>query len=96
MISQIPGKGARYVVGFVDSDNNPLTGDNSYKIKQQPAPAGRPQIGLPQIGPLPPRDLFGRFENARVFAGFARRHVRKPPRYQSKISISSMYTFSWI
>lgn len=32
MISQIPGKGAKYGVGFVDSDNNPLTGDNNYKI----------------------------------------------------------------
>jgi len=32
MISQIPGKGAKYGVGFVDSDNNPLTGDNNYRI----------------------------------------------------------------
>jgi hypothetical protein len=32
MISQTPGKGAKYGVGFVDSENNPLTGDNNYKI----------------------------------------------------------------
>jgi len=32
MISQIPGKGAKYAVGFVDSNNVPLTGDNNYRI----------------------------------------------------------------
>lgn len=32
MISQIPGKGAKYGVAFVDSDNNSLTGDNNYRI----------------------------------------------------------------
>jgi hypothetical protein len=32
MISQIPGKGARYGVAFVDSENNPLTGDDNYRI----------------------------------------------------------------
>jgi hypothetical protein len=36
MVSQIPGKGAKYGVGFVDSDNNPLTGDNNYKITFPP------------------------------------------------------------
>jgi hypothetical protein len=36
MISQTPGKGAKYGVGFVDSDNNPLTGDNNYKITLPP------------------------------------------------------------
>jgi len=32
MISQTPGKGARYAIAFVDSDNNPLTGDNNYRV----------------------------------------------------------------
>lgn len=32
MISQTPGKGAKYGIAFVDSNNNPLTGDNNYKI----------------------------------------------------------------
>jgi hypothetical protein len=32
MLSQIPGKGAKYGVAFVDSQNNPLTGDNNYRI----------------------------------------------------------------
>lgn len=32
MISQTPGKGAKYGIAFVDSDNNALTGDNNYKI----------------------------------------------------------------
>jgi hypothetical protein len=32
MISQIPGKGAKYGIAFVDSDNNPLTGDNNYRL----------------------------------------------------------------
>jgi hypothetical protein len=32
MISQTPGKGAKYGIAFVDSENNPLSGDNSYRI----------------------------------------------------------------
>jgi hypothetical protein len=32
MISQIPGKGAKYGIAFVDSDNNPLIGDNNYRL----------------------------------------------------------------
>jgi hypothetical protein len=41
MISQTPGKGAKYGVGFVDSENNPLTGDNNYRINLPPnIPAG--------------------------------------------------------
>ena len=32
MISQTAGKGARYGIAFVDSDNSPLTGDNNYKL----------------------------------------------------------------
>jgi hypothetical protein len=32
MISQTPGKGAKYGIAFVDSENNPLTGDNNYRI----------------------------------------------------------------
>lgn len=32
MISQTPGKGAKYGIGFVDSDNQPLTGDNNYRL----------------------------------------------------------------
>ena len=32
MISQTPGKGAKYGIGFVDSDNNPLTGDSNYRL----------------------------------------------------------------
>jgi hypothetical protein len=32
MISQIPGKGAKYGIAFVDSQSNPLTGDNNYKL----------------------------------------------------------------
>jgi len=33
MISQTAGKGAKYGIAFVDSNNNPLTGDNNYKLK---------------------------------------------------------------
>jgi hypothetical protein len=32
MISQTPGKGARYAIAFVDSDNHPLVGDNNYRL----------------------------------------------------------------
>ncbi len=36
MISQTPGKGARYAIAFVDSEENPLTGDNNYRINLPP------------------------------------------------------------
>jgi len=32
MLSQIPGKGAKYLVGFTDSDSTPLSGSSAYKI----------------------------------------------------------------
>jgi len=32
MVSQIPGKGAKYGIAFVDSENHPLTGDNNYRL----------------------------------------------------------------
>jgi hypothetical protein len=32
MISQTPGKGAKYGIAFVDSDNNPFAGDNNYRL----------------------------------------------------------------
>jgi hypothetical protein len=33
MISQIPGKGAKYMVGFTDSDGVPLSGGANYRLK---------------------------------------------------------------
>jgi hypothetical protein len=36
MISQIPGKGAKYVIAFSDSAGSPLSGDASYKINLPP------------------------------------------------------------
>src|SRR5215469_12260286 len=36
MISQIPGKGAKYMVGFTDSQNTPLIGDNTYHVSLPP------------------------------------------------------------
>jgi hypothetical protein len=36
MISQSAGKGAKYGVGFTDSDGNPLTGDNNYRLHLPP------------------------------------------------------------
>jgi hypothetical protein len=32
MVSQIPGKGAKYAIAFTDSNNNSLTGDNNYRL----------------------------------------------------------------
>jgi len=32
MISQIPGKGAKYMIGFKDGDGMPLTGANNYRL----------------------------------------------------------------
>lgn len=32
MISQIPGKGAKYMVGFVDKDGSDLTGGSNYRV----------------------------------------------------------------
>jgi hypothetical protein len=32
MISQIPGQGAKYMIGFTDADGVPLTGDSNYRI----------------------------------------------------------------
>jgi hypothetical protein len=41
MISQIPGKGAKYMVGFVDGGGTPLTGRESYRVNLPPnIPAG--------------------------------------------------------
>jgi hypothetical protein len=36
MISQIPGKGAKYIVGFTDSTGKPLSGGSTYKIDLPP------------------------------------------------------------
>jgi len=36
MISQIPGKGAKYGIAFTDRDDNPLVGDNNYRINLPP------------------------------------------------------------
>jgi hypothetical protein len=36
MISQIPGKGAKYVIAFTDSTGTPLSGSSSYKINLPP------------------------------------------------------------
>ena len=36
MISQIPGKGAKYVVAFTDAAGTPLSGGSSYKINLPP------------------------------------------------------------
>jgi len=33
MISQIPGKGAKYMIGFTDSTGTPLSGGNSYRLR---------------------------------------------------------------
>jgi len=32
MISQIPGKGAKYMIGFTDSEGTPLTGASNYRV----------------------------------------------------------------
>ena len=32
MISQIPGKGAKYMIGFTDSDGKPLSGGSNYHL----------------------------------------------------------------
>ena len=36
MISQIPGKGAKYMIGFTDSDGTALSGGTNYKINLPP------------------------------------------------------------
>jgi hypothetical protein len=36
MISQIPGKGAKYMVAFTDSQGTPLSGDSSYRLHLPP------------------------------------------------------------
>ena len=36
MISQIPGKGAKYMVGFTDSDGVPLSGEDLYRLHLPP------------------------------------------------------------
>src|SRR6185503_8718217 len=36
MISQIPGKGAKYMVAFTDSAGTPLSGESSYRISLPP------------------------------------------------------------
>jgi hypothetical protein len=36
MISQIPGKGAKYMIGFTDSDGVPLSGGANYRLKLPP------------------------------------------------------------
>ena len=36
MISQIPGKGAKYMIGFTDSDGVPLSGGANYRINLPP------------------------------------------------------------
>jgi hypothetical protein len=36
MISQIPGRGAKYMIAFTDGDGTPLTGDNDYRLHLPP------------------------------------------------------------
>ena len=36
MVSQIPGKGAKYMIGFTDSDGTPLAGENNYRLHLPP------------------------------------------------------------
>jgi hypothetical protein len=36
MISQIPGKGAKYMIGFTDSEGLPLSGGTNYRISLPP------------------------------------------------------------
>jgi len=36
MISQIPGKGAKYVIGFTDSEGTPLSGGSNYRLRLPP------------------------------------------------------------
>jgi hypothetical protein len=36
MISQIPGKGAKYMIGFTDSEGTPLSGGTNYRINLPP------------------------------------------------------------
>jgi hypothetical protein len=36
MISQVPGKGAKYMIAFTDSDGTPLSGDTNYSINLPP------------------------------------------------------------
>lgn len=36
MLSQIPGKGAKYMMGFTDNENAPLVGQNSYRLNLPP------------------------------------------------------------
>jgi hypothetical protein len=36
MLSQIPGKGAKYMIGFTDSEGTPLSGGNNYRLHLPP------------------------------------------------------------
>jgi len=36
MLSQIPGKGAKYMIGFTDSEGSPLSGANNYRLNLPP------------------------------------------------------------
>jgi hypothetical protein len=36
MISQIPGKGAKYMLAFTDADGEPLTGNSNYRLRLPP------------------------------------------------------------
>jgi hypothetical protein len=36
MISQIPGKGAKYMIGFTDSEGSPLSGASNYRLNLPP------------------------------------------------------------
>jgi hypothetical protein len=36
MLSQIPGKGAKYMIGFTDATGVPLSGGNSYRVNLPP------------------------------------------------------------
>jgi hypothetical protein len=41
MISQIPGKGAKYMIAFTDSQGVPLSGANNHRLSLPPnVPAG--------------------------------------------------------
>jgi hypothetical protein len=36
MMSQTPGKGAKYMIGFIDSEGVPLSGGSNYRLNLPP------------------------------------------------------------
>ena len=45
MLSQIPGKGAKYAIAFTDSTGTPLSGGSSYKLNLPPNSSRRRSSG---------------------------------------------------